>query len=402
MTDGQATGGHVLPHVKFWYDFSSPKKRGDTCHAAAQECVGVMEARVYRFYSWTFQGQRISFGEENGFAAEEFANQIRAEMRPNHAGVIVFDPEKYTGRRRSLYHFSRYVELWLKEYRQKIDTGDAVKDYVDHLERYNRLYWSRRLGKLDIREINGLVIREFYVWLAGKNLSKKYVQNIMDGLKKLMADARRAKVIPEMPEFPNYKERKHARARIAWLLEEDQDQVIEHVPAGDRPIVMALFYHGLRMAEARFLTWSDVDMKKGVMSINTLKGGPDREILLEPDLAGALRATPRAVHHDYVFHHNNRPYSRSTLYKIMRKALDEAGFPNVAPKDASRHSHATHILQRGGSTRLAQQILGHSDIRTTERYTHCLTEDQAAVRRKPRHGGAQVVHTIAGKRNGKE
>jgi len=74
---------------------------------------------------------------------------------------------------------------------------------------------------------------------------------------------------------------------------------------------------------------------------------------------------------------------KSTVEKLLLFGSGFTGLKDRAPKDASRHSAATHILQRGGSTRLVQEILGHADadIRTSELYTHCLVKDQEKVKR---------------------
>jgi integrase/recombinase XerD len=211
----------------------------------------------------------------------------------------------------------------------------------------------------------------------------------MDGLKKLIDGAYNDSGLAT-PVFPDYKEKKGNKRKPKWLLECDQDSVLEKVPLIHRPIVMTLFYHGLRMVEARTAKRKDLTFFEhrehgsvAYLYVETAKGGEDRTIFItESDLISLLRSIPPTVHHPYLFHWDGRPYSKTSLWKIVRKALNDAGFQHVSPKDASRHSHATHILQRGGSTRPAQTILGHSDIRTTEIYTHCLTEDQAAVARK--------------------
>ena len=76
---------------------------------------------------------------------------------------------------------------------------------VCRLKRYNRLYWTSKLGELDIREINEAVLQKFYLWLFTEHdLSKKYTQNIMDGLKKLISEAFRRNRL-DLPEFPDYK-----------------------------------------------------------------------------------------------------------------------------------------------------------------------------------------------------
>jgi integrase/recombinase XerD len=370
--------GEVLAMLrprKVWISWKESKKRWE---------IGFYwEGKPKRYYSWVFQGQRFSFTKENRFVAEEFKNHILAKMRPNEQGISTFHPDQLrSGKRGSLYTFSKYVtEVWLPSYDQAVQTGDRNPEYVEHLKRYNRLYWTLKLGDLDIREINEAVLQKFYLWLCTEhNLSKKYIQNIMDGLKKLISEAFLRNRL-EIPEFPDYKEKTKKRKKIRWLTEREQNEVIEHISPVHRPIVMILFYHGLRMGEARELKWNRIDLKRGVVSIETLKGGPDRDILLDQEIVRALRSLPRSLKYPHVFLNRGKPYSKTALWKIIRHALDKTGLKDVAPKDASRHSAATHILQRGGSTRLVQEILGHADIRTSEIYTHCLVKDQEKVKR---------------------
>lgn len=333
--------------------------------------VGVQwHGRPERFYQ--FQGiPHIS--EE---IAEEHASEIRTEIRKK-----TFDPQKHKkrGRRQSPYLFKEYVKIWLQDYRRAVQTGDKNRHYVEDLERYSRLYWDPSFANMDIRELNEVVISSFYSQLREQSHSKKYDQNIMDALKKLIKDMCKKNRL-EMPDFPDYREKKR-QTIPQWLSEEDQDRVLEQTPAIHKPIVILLLYHGLRHQEARELTWIQLHLDRGTITIPTLKGGPDREILLDPSVIQAIKGIPRVLHHKYVFHHGGRPYKKNYLWKVFRTALDKAGFPDVVPYQASRHSAATHILQRGGSTRLAQHILGHADIRTTERYTHVDVRDQERVRR---------------------
>lgn len=347
---------------KVWITWKPERKRWE---------VGLCwNGRKYRWY------QFLGISNYTEEIANEMAGQIRSEMRKG-----VFDPDKYSFNRKSLYLFSEYAMLWLREYDQAVITDDVSKEYVKHLERYIRLHMLPKLGILDIREINEPVIKDFYLSLAEKGLSKKHTQNIMDTFKKILSDAYHEKTIHEMPHFPNYKVKK-TRRKIQWLLEEDQDIILDHVLSIHRPIVTFLFYEGVRMGEARALKWSSLDLKRGIATIESTfsgaerkdrtKDGKDRDIPIHPDVAAAIRSIPRALKHDYVFHFKGKPYSKTSLWKIIRKALNEAGFPNTTPYEATRHSFASQALLRGASTREVQEMLGHSDIRTTENYTHVI------------------------------
>lgn len=323
---------------------------------------------------WVLQGHKYSFTRDNKHLADQFADFIRAKMLPNEQGISTFDPHQLLGKQRGRYNFSRYFsEVWLPEYEIQAANGKKSREYLNHLERYFRLHLNPELQDSNVLELTAAAVKQVWIRLCKKGLSPKQTQNVMDALKKIIADACKGeRIMP--PVFPDYKAPRPS-GEFTWLLEEDQDRVLGNIPDRHKPIVTFLFYHGIRQEEARDLRWSDVDLKRGVVKVRTLKGGPDRTILLEPKLLAMIQAD-RGIGDRHVFLNGTQPYAKTTLWKIIRKALDVAGFKKVAPKDASRHSHASQLLRRGADLRSVQYILGHADVRTTERYTHVLTEDQ--------------------------
>ena len=340
------------------------------------------EGKTYQYFSWLWQGRRYSFTKDNKPFADEFAAHIRSLMRPNIDNIVTFEPSMISGGKiKSLYRFPKYTKIWLEGYQQLADVDRKSQEYVTHLNRYANLYWLPFFKSIDIRQINKPLLKQFYLQLCSKGLSKKYVQNILDSLKSMLKEAFSEHRL-QLPDFPDYKEKKNERKGIKWLSESKQGDVLDCTPTQHRPIVRIIGYHGLRLYESRTLVRSDLELDSGICNIRTAKGGPPRTILLDPQVIQDIKSIPRCLNHQFVFHHNGKPYAKTTLWRIMRKALDDAGFPYITPSQYGRHSHATHILQRGGSTRLAQDILGHADIRTTERYTHIIVDDQIVVQRK--------------------
>ena len=335
--------------------------------------------KQYRYYSWTLQGQKWSFTRPREEIAKEFANHIRSLMRPKN-GICTFHPDQLrTGRKKSLYTFSKYAENWLKKYDQKIETKDISEEYVDHLKRYNRLYWQPRLADWDIREVSDVVIDDFYLWLCNEHpIGKKHIQNIMDGLKKLVHDAVSSISDLKMPEFPTYKVKKTQGGAGDYLKEKDQDYVLSFVPAIHKPIVTTGFYHGIRQSEIRDLRRKHLINADGFLSLDvkTRKGGPDRVITLDPLVAELIKSIPPTLKHDYLFHHNGQPYSKTTYWKIRRAALDKAGFKDITPNQAGRHGHCSQLWTRGMPPNMIQYVMGHSDIRTTMIYSHVDPEEQ--------------------------
>ncbi len=313
----------------------------------------------------------------------------------------VFDPDKYCGnKKRSLFLFREYLDIWLQDYVDRVQTDDVCEEYVRKLRCYAHRYVVPALGDTDIREIKGPVIKHFYQGLS--HLSKKYRKNIMDMVKKVLKDAHEDGDIYEMPKFPKgyHKVPKH---NPKWLSESEQDTVLGYVPPIHRPIVRFLFYEGARIGEARALKWDCVYLDRAMVNLrrtysadkvkDRTKGKTDRLIPLHEKVIEDIKRIPRSIEHDFVFHWYGTPYRRSTLHRIIRRALDEAGFHDVVPHDAGRHSFASQALIRGASTREVQEMLGHADIRTTERYTHVLTE---RLRRTMRSGHQMATKAKTG------
>jgi len=141
----------------------------------------------------------------------------------------------------------------------------------------------------------------------------------------------------------------------------------------DVVIVALAAESGLRAGEILSLTWGDVDLDRGVVRVRG-KYGKERLALLGPYGLSALeeayyqlRPRPR----DRVV-----PISYQALYKRVKALAERAGLdPSRVRPHVLRHTFATEALRRGVSLPALQRMLGHSDIKVTQRYLHLVTED---------------------------
>jgi len=273
-----------------------------------------------------------------------------------------------------------FFRKWLNRHYQDARNGDKSVAYVDMLHTFYVRYWSN-LGDLFIEEVDHKMFQWFYDQLCKnhKELSAGYRALIMNTLRSAISDAVFEAGLP-MPKWPKVRGTDYSKKAPHVLTESQQNLVLIHVPKEHKAMVAVFFYHGLRMCEIRDVRIEDVDFDSGSITVPTAKGGPERVILLEPDLLRIMDET--SVYWAFPMKDGTR-YTRSTMYKIIRKALNDVGFHHITPNQAGRHSAATNYLKRGASTRQVQYLLGHSKITTTERYTHPEVLDQEGLRRQP-------------------
>jgi integrase/recombinase XerD len=140
-----------------------------------------------------------------------------------------------------------------------------------------------------------------------------------------------------------------------------------------RAILMTAYAAGLRLSEVAGLRVEDIDSRRMVLRVRQGKGRKDREVMLSPRLLDLLRRYWQVVRpHDYLFpgRDPDRPISHSAVQRICQAALRASGLKKRISPHSLRHSFATHLLEAGADLRTIQVLLGHSELRTTARYTH--------------------------------
>jgi integrase/recombinase XerD len=138
-------------------------------------------------------------------------------------------------------------------------------------------------------------------------------------------------------------------------------------------LVLFIYGGGLRASEAAAVTLYDLQDN----SVRILgKGGKERIVPLAEVTLKAIDAylKSRQDSMPHLFLYKNKPLNRLGILKIIKKISRKAGVEKNVYTHLLRHSFATHLLQGGADLRTIQELLGHSDIRTTNRYTH-LTKD---------------------------
>lgn len=150
----------------------------------------------------------------------------------------------------------------------------------------------------------------------------------------------------------------------------------------DRAMMELLYATGMRVSELLSVRWEDLEPNLGIIRC-TGKGNKERLI---PVGKSALRAVDNYIRHaraafakrprvPFLFlNRRGGRLSRVGFWKILGAYGHAAGIRVPLTPHMVRHSFATHLLERGADLRSIQTMLGHSDISTTQIYTHVLKE----------------------------
>lgn len=142
----------------------------------------------------------------------------------------------------------------------------------------------------------------------------------------------------------------------------------------DRAVLEVMYATGLRVSELVALKHADIDLLAGLVICHG-KGNKERRVPLGKSAIhwlqqySALKAGYGKPASPNVFLHRGRPFTRYFAWSMIKRHAEKAAIKDVSPHTL-RHSFATHLLQHGADSRSVQALLGHSDISTTQIYTH--------------------------------
>ena len=177
------------------------------------------------------------------------------------------------------------------------------------------------------------------------------------------------------------------KTTISFLTQEETKRLFAAIPTKrDHALFLTAYRHGLRASEIGMLQRADVDLKRGRITIQRLKGSLSGIYPMQPDEQKQLRSylQSRKDQSPYLFVSNrNVPINRRTLWVLMRDYSETAGIPASKRKfHALKHSIATHLLDAGADLSFVKDWLGHANIQNTTIYAQMTnpTRDEHARR----------------------
>lgn len=167
-----------------------------------------------------------------------------------------------------------------------------------------------------------------------------------------------------------------------------QGEIAPLLQARDRTMFYLLYATGLRVSELVGLTTHEIDLEMEYVRVKG-KGGKERIVPFAKLAGDHLRTwikTERTQLHptsDHVFlNHRGAPLTRQAFWQLMSQLGRICEIKLKLTPHILRHSFATHLLQAGMNLRSLQMLLGHSDLSTTQIYTHISPEHLKEVHKK--------------------
>lgn len=266
-------------------------------------------------------------------------------------------------------------------------SANTVSAYRRDLLKFDEFAKKRKLGLEAVRS-DDLV--DFLSSLYRQKLESRTVARHLVTLRNFFRFAQAQELIAEDPSL-HLESPKIRRSLPGYLRLEEVEKLLarpdEKTPLGlrDRAMLEVLYSTGLRVSELISLRVMDVDRATGCIRCIG-KGDKERIVpigkkalaLVErylrdarPKLVGR-KQQPQAP--TLFINRRGGPLSRVGVWKILSAYGREAGLRVALTPHMLRHSFATHLLERGADLRSVQLMLGHSDISTTQIYTHVVEE----------------------------
>jgi integrase/recombinase XerD len=237
--------------------------------------------------------------------------------------------------------------------------------YIEAVARF-----ARHFGKSP-DQLGAAQITEYQIWLReSKHVSASLFNQIVCALRFLYVE-----VLDRRDEVQRIAYARGEKRLPVVLSPEETARFLGSIEIPRYRVLLTTIYSaGLRLGEALALRAGEIDSSRMLIRIRQGKGKKDRYVPLSPMVLELLREHWRREKlSDLLFpasRDRSRPVDPATVQKYIRRAARAAGFRKIITARTLRHSYATHLIEKGTSTRVVQVLLGHSSVHTTETYTH--------------------------------
>jgi len=240
------------------------------------------------------------------------------------------------------------------------------------------LYWNNDLLKnvnknpVDMTEDD---IKNYIAKKLSNGVDAKSIVLVRAALKFFYDEVLEKKIV-------NLKTPKVAKKLPIVLTKDEIVRLINSVRNNKHRLMISLMYSsGLRLSELLNLKVGDLELVEKIGWVRSGKGSKDRIFILPEKLIDELKDYVEGKKEsDYMFTGRNGRMTPRNVQKIIKRAIKVAGIEKDIHPHSLRHSFGTHLLEDGVDIRKIQVLMGHSNLSTTQIYTHVTTDELKKIK----------------------
>lgn len=273
-----------------------------------------------------------------------------------------------------------YVGMYM-EYLENVKKAspNTIVSYKRDLVKMVQFFDS--VGISDVTKVNGTNINSYILYLEKNNHATTAISRYVASTKAFFTFLRDYNYIDNLPTV-EVKAPKIEKKLPDILPVEDMNAILEQPDVKtakgmrDKAMLELLYATGIRVTELISLTLSDINMEMNFVTCQSSKR--TRIVPFNDTAKRALENYIDAARDKFVQEGNNilfsnckgEPMSRQGFWKLIKMYASKAGISAEITPHTFRHSFATHLVENGADLKAVQEMMGHSDISTTQVYAN--------------------------------
>ena len=276
---------------------------------------------------------------------------------------------------------NQYLDSFLANIRlEKGLSSNTIKAYENDCSAL--INWVEKEFDLDILNIKESHIRKYITYFHNRNLSNSTINRKLSALKHFFLFLNKKKFISSNPiaSFSGPKNLKTLPKSISVI---DVNALIKapdcstFIGLRDRAMLELLYATGVRISELINLQYSNIDLNRSLIKVMG-KGNKERMVPFGDNALFWLREYIKFRRknnlslnsRDFFISQQRKKITRQAFWHRIKLYLNKTGLSQEVSPHTLRHAFATHLLNNGADLRSVQMLLGHSDLSTTQIYTH--------------------------------
>ena len=268
-------------------------------------------------------------------------------------------------------------------------TFPALADqYLEQYAKTNKRSWKtdksyiksmkEHFGDVLLAEISSFQVEGYKAARLKENVKPSTANRCLAILRKMLNLAIEWGYLQEhqKPRFKLFSEKDNRKERI--LTHDEETRLFKASAPHLRPILTVALHTGMRLGEILSLTWAQVDFKKGLIRVERTKSGLSRLIPINASLYSVLEAFRGQSSGAFLFRNAKTEKPLGSVKTAFKAACRRAGIIGLRFHDL-RHTFASRLVENGADLITVKELLGHSSVKITERYTHSQSEQKKSA-----------------------